>query len=133
MIHEDDKPGHMAWTKAGQLIGFNTASLFWRKYDFFVTYHSNSMVYTLVIKNINLADLNLVYKCESGFSFAEGILPLNEETFVGRYIHIKITVVGVFSFDIPYKELLVSVYATVNCLGSYYVMAMPASVYRNNL
>lgn len=84
MIHEDDKPGHMAWTKAGQLIGLNNASLFLTKYDVFVKYHRNSMMYTLVIKNINMGDLNLVYKCESGFSSAEGILPLNEETFVGK-------------------------------------------------
>lgn len=84
IIQEDEKPGHMAWTKAGQLIVLNNASLYSTKYDVIVNYHKKSTRYTLVIKNINMGDLNIVYKCESGFSSAEGILPLNEETFVAK-------------------------------------------------
>ncbi|XP_052073958.1 uncharacterized protein LOC127711838 [Mytilus californianus] len=84
MIHEDDKPGHMAWTKAGKLIGINNVSLYSTKYDVFIKYNNSSMLYCLVIKNIDMGDLNLVYKCESGFSSAEGILSLNEDTFVAK-------------------------------------------------
>lgn len=84
MIHESDTPGHMAWTKSGELIGINSASLNATKYDVFVKYNSSSMMYYLVIKDIGIEDLNLVYKCEAGFSSAEGILPLNEDTFLGK-------------------------------------------------
>ncbi|CAC5417082.1 unnamed protein product [Mytilus coruscus] len=82
VIQCDDKPGHMAWTKAGTIIGLNNASLYLTKYDVFLKNQGNSMIYTLVIKHITIGDLNLVYKCESEFSSAEGILPLNEDTFV---------------------------------------------------
>lgn len=103
MIYEDEKPGHMAWTKAGQLIVLQNASLYPTKYDVSVKYHRKTLMYSLVIKNINMGDLNLVYKCESGFSSAEGILPLNEETFVGKYIYINITTIVVLNFELPYS------------------------------
>ncbi|CAG2225145.1 unnamed protein product [Mytilus edulis] len=79
---ENDIPGHMAWTKDGKLIGLNIASSNSTKYDLSTKYSMSSMVYTLIIKDIALDDLNMVYKCESGFSSAAGILPLNEDTFV---------------------------------------------------
>lgn len=84
MIPEKDTPGHMAWTKDGKLIGLNNASRNSTKYLLFTIYNKNYMMFSLVIKDIGLEDLNLVYKCESGFSSAEGIIPLNEETFVGK-------------------------------------------------
>ncbi|XP_071178106.1 uncharacterized protein [Mytilus edulis] len=78
----NNKPGHMAWTKDGKLIGLNTASSNATKYELFTKYIMNSMMYTLNIIDIALEDLNLVYKCESGFSSAAGFLPLNVDTFV---------------------------------------------------
>lgn len=74
----------MAWTKAGTPIGLNNMSLVMTKYDVFVKNDRNFMMYHLVIKNIDIGDLNLVYRCESGFLSAEGILSLNEDTFVGK-------------------------------------------------